>query len=358
MAIRVALGLTQLVVWLLVHLMTRTRGDTLMIGVRLGHEPTEADRARPRHVRVVNHTMLLMVIVALPLMQEYPALSAVVWLAPLVATSALVWASSRLMSSSTLAPLPARYTVQLDPPRALALVSPGLQLTFVVLVVGSSLLVAHALSLLPEVVPLHFGLDGHADRYGSPRELWIMLPILLATAPLMWGIPWMVAQERWALVPGQEQRSAALQLERRRLIVHMVEKVIVGVALSMSAIWVGLAYVLNPAYAHAAPLVIAGGLLLSAGGTVVPLLGMTRLNEVQDELTALGAPAAYGTREAGWRWGGALYVAPDDPAVFVPKRQGVGSTLNFARPTAWAILLGMVGVPIALALLGIVAVVR
>lgn len=358
MAIRIALGLTQLVVWLLVHLMARPRGTALMLGVQLGREPTEADRARPRRVRAVNHAMLLLVIVALPLMLEHPALSAVVWLAPLVATSMLVWESSRLMTSSALAPLPARYAVQLDPPRARALVSPGLQVAYVALVVGSSLLVAHALTLLPEVVPLHFGLDGQAHRYGSPQELWIMLPILLALAPLMWGIPWMVAQERWALVPGHEQRSAALQLERRRLIVHMVEKVIVGVALSMSAIWVGLAYVLNPAYAQAAPLVIAGGLMLSAGGTVVPLLGMTRLNEVQEALTELGAPAAFGTREAGWRWGGVFYVAPDDPAVFVSKRQGVGFTLNFARPTAWAILLGMVGVPIALALLGIVAVVR
>lgn len=37
---------------------------------------------------------------------------------------------------------------------------------------------------------------------------------------------------------------------------------------------------------------------------------------------------------------GAFYFNPDDPALFLEKRFGVGWTVNWARPTAWVLLLG------------------
>ena len=38
-----------------------------------------------------------------------------------------------------------------------------------------------------------------------------------------------------------------------------------------------------------------------------------------------------------WKFG-VFYVNPADPAIFVPKRFGIGYTLNFARPFSWLIL--------------------
>lgn len=56
---------------------------------------------------------------------------------------------------------------------------------------------------------------------------------------------------------------------------------------------------------------------------------------------------------AHWR-GGIFYVNPDDPALYVNKRFGIGYTLNFARPEAW-VLLGIIlfipVIPLALCLL-------
>lgn len=45
---------------------------------------------------------------------------------------------------------------------------------------------------------------------------------------------------------------------------------------------------------------------------------------------------------------GQFYFNPDDPAVFVEKRFGVGWTVNFARPIAWFMLLGILGLAIGL----------
>jgi uncharacterized membrane protein len=43
------------------------------------------------------------------------------------------------------------------------------------------------------------------------------------------------------------------------------------------------------------------------------------------------------TPDARW-YGGLLYYNPSDAAVLVPKRFGLGWTLNFARPASWIYL--------------------
>lgn len=45
------------------------------------------------------------------------------------------------------------------------------------------------------------------------------------------------------------------------------------------------------------------------------------------------------------RWyGGVFYVNRGDPAVVVPKRFGIGWTLNMGRPASWAIVVGLVAI--------------
>lgn len=56
------------------------------------------------------------------------------------------------------------------------------------------------------------------------------------------------------------------------------------------------------------------------------------------------------------RWSGIFYSDPDDPALFVPKRFGIGYTLNFGNRWSWAVLalfLVMVALPFILAGIGI-----
>ena len=48
---------------------------------------------------------------------------------------------------------------------------------------------------------------------------------------------------------------------------------------------------------------------------------------------------------------GLLYYNHEDPAVFVPKRFGVGWTINFARPAGAGLLVGLLLIPIALPLI-------
>lgn len=55
---------------------------------------------------------------------------------------------------------------------------------------------------------------------------------------------------------------------------------------------------------------------------------------------------------------GVFYYNPDDPALWVGKRLGIGWTLNFAHPASWFILAAMLLLPIAAIAAGIVFVHR
>ena len=39
---------------------------------------------------------------------------------------------------------------------------------------------------------------------------------------------------------------------------------------------------------------------------------------------------------------GVIYINPEDPALFLEKRFGIGWTMNLGRPIAWAILAGII----------------
>jgi uncharacterized membrane protein len=47
---------------------------------------------------------------------------------------------------------------------------------------------------------------------------------------------------------------------------------------------------------------------------------------------------ARGERPPDDAWSGIFYSNHDDPAVFVPKRYGIGYTLNFGNPWSWFVL--------------------
>lgn len=54
-------------------------------------------------------------------------------------------------------------------------------------------------------------------------------------------------------------------------------------------------------------------------------------------------------------WYGFIYNNPDDPAVFVPKRYGLGWTINFGHPLGKWILIGTLLLPAVLVVLSVLA---
>lgn len=85
-------------------------------------------------------------------------------------------------------------------------------------------------------------------------------------------------------------------------------------------------------------IIVGPVLLIAAASMLLPLLVKT------------------GGRPPDDKWKGVFYSNPDDPAVLVPKRYGIGYTLNFANPWSWvvlAVILLLVAAPIAFSVAGL-----
>ena len=79
-------------------------------------------------------------------------------------------------------------------------------------------------------------------------------------------------------------------------------------------------------------------LLIGALSLLLPLLGRT------------------GRRPPEEAWKGVFYSNPEDPSLLVPKRYGIGYTLNFGNPWSWvvlALILLMVAVPIVFSVMSV-----
>jgi len=63
-------------------------------------------------------------------------------------------------------------------------------------------------------------------------------------------------------------------------------------------------------------------------------------------------PAGDDTLDRYWKLG-VFYWNPDDEALLVEKRFGIGYTLNFGRPASWVILAATIAIPIAMALFAV-----
>ena len=93
------------------------------------------------------------------------------------------------------------------------------------------------------------------------------------------------------------------------------------------------------AFRGGAPIAIGVGLILAcllAG--LVPVIRLARL-----------APPIAGATQDDYRFGGLIYWNAGDDRLLVPKRLGIGWTLNFGRPAAWLLMALMLS-PVAIAL--------
>jgi len=131
-----------------------------------------------------------------------------------------------------------------------------------------------------------------------------------------------------------------------------------------SAILLGAAYLIAVTFAGVSllPLFAAGPGILPAVLMLVELVMLiaifvilTRMGQGGTRSVPMeqaGTPVGDRTSDSCWKWG-IFYVNPDDPAVFVEKRFGIGYTLNFGSRRSWVILVLIVAVPVMTSLIAL-----
>ena len=255
--------------------------------------------------------------------------------APFAALFAPLWMLIELrlvLKSREPSPVPSRFRVSLEvPPSFVSYLSPPLEL----------------LNLAALIVPSILMLAG-----GNELGPWLFfLPIMIFMTLLVLLCVWMQAHERWVLPVEGAERYAELQHEKRTRMVRLLETGLVCWNVATGMIWICIAV------GRAGPWNVGAILPVVIGGpgfVVAMAIQLPRLTRIADELALLAKTDALGTRGDGWRYGGLVYYAPSDAALFVPKRSGLGQTLNFARPAAWIFLAGVLLLPPLITVLAVV----
>jgi uncharacterized membrane protein len=193
---------------------------------------------------------------------------------------------------------------------------------------------------LPPRIAVHWGLHG-ADRWveRTPSSVFFFLVLFASLYAGMLLVSYGILRwSRTISVTGESARGESLFRRGTILLLLGVQYLVVIPA---------VVFAFRPE--TAAPWVFVPAVLLVA---IVAIVALTRLGQGGSSMadpSEYQPPVGDHTPDAAWKWG-LIYYNPDDPALIVEKRYGLGYTFNFANPWAWA-LLALLLVPAVLAVI-------
>ena len=199
---------------------------------------------------------------------------------------------------------------------------------------------------MPDMLPIHADLAGNVDSW-EPKTLTnaIGLPILceLFMAAIFTFVHWMMSHSKRLLDPAAPAASALAYglFARAQSIFMLVVGLLVssGVGISILFCFAGIATM-----GQAVVVLVALCLLILFGSIAMSVVygqaGSRVFKRMQNEDFLLA------DEDSHWKLG-VFYFNPDDASIFLPKRFGIGWTMNFARPVTWAITLGGLAATVA-----------
>lgn len=208
---------------------------------------------------------------------------------------------------------------------------------------------------LPVRFPVHWGMDGKPNRWATRSFLGVYGATLTAFA-ICAGLAFLAyATIHWSRQVRATGTAAAHEEKFRNTQIGILVGTEYFIALLFS--WLSLMPLRHSQEMGASTAVI---LLATLAFITVIFIAVIRTGQGGVNLVdaATGAktplpeslPTGDRTPDRCWK-GGIIYYNPDDPAVMVEKRFGIGYTLNFANGRSWLLLAGITLVPLILALI-------
>ncbi len=230
-----------------------------------------------------------------------------------------------------------------DPPRFPWLwLAPSLVVTLAAVVIG-----ALSYPSMPEMLVVHYGANGEPNRLAakSVGTAFSLVFVQIGVTMLLTGIAAAIFRSsRSDLDPAHPVASARwhrhyMSLSARALL-GLVATIDVGMFGSSLLMWTGTV-------TSWAPLVVVLPILTAVVASVVVLARNNRVRDQCEDDTGL----THRDDDRYWR-GGLFYINHHDRALLVPRRFGLGWTLNFGNPWAAMLPVGL------LTLIGVVIMLR
>jgi uncharacterized membrane protein len=200
---------------------------------------------------------------------------------------------------------------------------------------------------IPERLPVHWRLDGLADRWATKSQGSVFAPLLdgaLAVALFAFFI-WAILYRTRPVRAGGGAGAAEATFRQT------LASVLIGAQIVVAAtfIWVALLPLLHPASGWPARLATLTPVLLSLFFVALVTALALRIGQGGSRLVPReerGPSIGDRTEDRYWK-AGIFYVNRNDPALFIEKRFGIGYTLNLGHPGAWGILALIVALGLA-----------
>jgi uncharacterized membrane protein len=211
---------------------------------------------------------------------------------------------------------------------------------------------------VPARFPIHWDLAGQADGWATRSVPATFAPLLIGAVLclMLQLLGYGLLRTSWGrFAAGGE--AARDEGESRQIVAQVL--LVAAYLLALTSAPLGILPVIFDPLARR---LVLAGVVVSA--LLAPLVMVTWVVVRRGPLVrtrrrwraawAGAGPGGEGRRASPWRWG-LFYVDRDDPALFVPKRLGLGYTFNLGRPSGWAILGALVAVLLMIALIALVA---
>lgn len=222
---------------------------------------------------------------------------------------------------------------------------PGMLVTVV-----SFVLPATRYAALPNKVPVHFGMDGVVDRFAD-KSIWsvfgtsfIELAFLIAMVVAHFSLRRFAVRLDPANPDMSRTRLRLLQREGMKAVWILMTFVDVGMLVSLLPVWaIGTGHEATFA---------TGGMAMIILGVVVCTLWIAWAARGNRRVTPSNSNVVARDDDRFWI-AGAFYFNRNDSALFIPKRFGIGATVNMAHPVAWLCLAALILLIIGASLVGV-----
>ncbi len=189
---------------------------------------------------------------------------------------------------------------------------------------------------LPDPIPTHFDLAGRVTAT-APKSVWSVFGVLMiaaAVALLLAGLSVVASRFTVRPVGGDTATQAATRARvQRGVLAALLSELSFVLALGISAIVV-TQWLVPTSFATGWTAILLAALvvLVVIAAVIRTRRGLSGPNRRDDPRRSPDAP----DDDRHWK-GGMIYVNRDDPALWVPKRFGLGWTINLGRPAGAAI---------------------
>jgi uncharacterized membrane protein len=209
---------------------------------------------------------------------------------------------------------------------------------------------------LPEMIPTHFGFSGRPDAWRHRSVTGVMmLPLLSLVMGIGLGmIALLTGRAKRAVRAGDQGISFHAQQRFRRVMSNFLATTSLLVTAMLTVLSHSSLQVALHEEDALSPVMMALTLVLlvfALGGSIYIALaygqGGSRL-----EKKSAGAPLTNGIADNSCWVLGVFYVNREDPSIFVEKRFGLGYTINFGNPKAVILMIGFLGLVLAISLTG------